>query len=171
MQAGHFNDFIETTLLRSALYQAVRNAGATGISYDELTGKVFDALELSRKLYAKNPDEKFQHIKDTDRALREVIGYRLYRDLERGWRITMPNLEQCGLLRMEYQSLDELCAKESEWTECHPALTTAAPAVRQQIAKVLLDFMRRELTINVSYLDSREQEKIKQQSLLQRRRL
>jgi len=164
LQAGHFNDFIETTLLRSALYQAVRNAGANGISYDELTGKAFDALQLPRKLYAKNPEEKFQHIKDTDRVLREVIGYRLYRDLERGWRITMPNLEQCGLLRMEYQSLDELCAEESEWMNCHPTLTTATPAVRQQIAKVLLDFMRRELTINVSYLDSREQEKIKQQS-------
>lgn len=164
LQAGHFNDFIETTLLRSALYQAVRNAGDTGISYDELTGKVFDALELPRKLYAKNPDEKFQHIKDTDRALREVIGYRLYRDLERGWRITMPNLEQCGLLRMEYQSLDELCAEESEWANCHPALTTATPEVRHQITKVLLDFMRRELTIHVTYLDSREQERIKQQS-------
>lgn len=167
LQAGHFNDFIETTLLRSALYHAVSNAeqkGQAGVSYDELTGKVFDALKLPREFYAKNPDEKFQNIKDTDRALREVIGYRLYRDLERGWRITMPNLEQCGLLQIEYQSLDELCAAESEWINCHQALTTASPETRRKIAKVLLDYMRRELTINVSYLDSREQEKIKQQS-------
>ncbi|HWQ36643.1 MAG TPA: DEAD/DEAH box helicase [Blastocatellia bacterium] len=164
LQAGHFNDFIETTLLRSALYRAVSDAGPSGVSYDELTGKVFDALKLPRRLYAKNPEEKFQHIKDTDRALREVIGYRLYRDLERGWRITMPNLEQCGLLRIEYQSLDELCAAEEMWANCHQSLTTATPEIRRKIAKVLLDYMRRELTINVSYLDSREQEKIKQQS-------
>ncbi|MFN0083820.1 MAG: DEAD/DEAH box helicase [Blastocatellia bacterium] len=164
LQAGHFNDFIETTLLRSALYRAVARAGEAGVGYDELTGKVFDALALARRLYAKNPDEKFQNIKDTDRALREVIGYRLYRDLERGWRITMPNLEQCGLLRIEYQSLDELCAAEEMWESCHPTLTSARPETRRRIAKVLLDYMRRELTINVSYLDSREQEKIKQQS-------
>src|SRR5262249_30022873 len=116
LQAGHFNDFIETTLLRSALYHAVKNAGSSGVGYDELTNKVFEALKLPRKFYAKNPDEKFQNIKDTDRALREVVGYRLYRDLERGWRITMPNLEQCGLLQIEYQSLDEVCAAEEMWS-------------------------------------------------------
>lgn len=164
LQAGHFNDFIETTLLRSALYRAVSNASASGVSYDELTGKVFDALKLPRQLYAKNPDEKFQNVKETDRALREVIGYRLYRDLKRGWRVTMPNLEQCGLLQIEYQSLDELCAAEEMWTGCHRALSAASPEIRRKIAVVLLDFMRRELTLNVSYLDSREQEKIKQQS-------
>lgn len=164
LQAGHFNDFIETTLLRAALYQAVGNAGNAGVSYDELTGKVFDALKLPRHLYSKNPDERFQNVRDTDRALREVIGYRLYRDLERGWRITMPNLEQCGLLKIEYQSLGELCAEESEWQICHTALARASPEVRGKIARVLLDYMRRELTINVSYLDSREQERIKQQS-------
>ena len=164
LQAGHFNDFIETTLLRSALYHAVNNTGSSGVSYDELTGKVFDALKLPRHLYAKNPEEKFQNIKDTDRALREVIGYRLYRDLERGWRITMPNLEQCGLLQIEYQSLDEVCAEEEMWNNCHEALTTASPETRRRVAKVLLDYMRRELTINVTYLDSREQERIKQQS-------
>ncbi|MGH9766729.1 MAG: helicase-related protein, partial [Blastocatellia bacterium] len=169
LQAGHFNDFIETTLLRSALYHAVSNsealgAGSSGVGYDELTGKVFDALKLPRNLYAKNPDEKFQNIKDTDRALREVIGYRLYRDLERGWRITMPNLEQCGLLQIEYQSLDELCAAEEMWNNCHEALTAASPETRRRVARILLDYMRRELTINVTYLDSREQERIKQQS-------
>src|SRR5262249_50544074 len=54
LQAGHFNDFIETTLLRSALYHAVKNAGSSGVGYDELTNKVFEALKLPRKFYAKN---------------------------------------------------------------------------------------------------------------------
>jgi ATP-dependent helicase YprA (DUF1998 family)/very-short-patch-repair endonuclease len=164
LQAGHFNDFVETTLLRSALYRAVRDAGSQGLTHDELTLKVFDALKLPRHLYSNNPDEKFQALKDTDRALREVLGYRLYRDLERGWRITMPNLEQCGLLEIEYQSLDELSAAEEMWANCHPALTSATPEERRYVAKVLLDYMRRELTINVSYLDSREQERLRQQS-------
>src|SRR5262249_6242967 len=110
LQAGHFNDFIETTLLRSALYQAVSTAGAVGIGHEELTLRVFEAHRLPLHLYAYNPEVKFQALRDTERALRDVIGYRLYRDLQRGWRITSPNLEQCGLLEIEYQSLDEASA-------------------------------------------------------------
>ena len=52
LQAGHFNDFIETTLLRSALYQAVSQAGTVGIGHDELTLRVFEALKLPLHLYA-----------------------------------------------------------------------------------------------------------------------
>ncbi|HEY8502957.1 MAG TPA: DEAD/DEAH box helicase, partial [Gemmataceae bacterium] len=44
LQAGHFNDFIEVGLLRSALYQAVRDAGPEGIPHDQLTQRVFEAL-------------------------------------------------------------------------------------------------------------------------------
>jgi hypothetical protein len=164
LQAGHFNDFIETTLLRSALYQAVSQAGMAGIGHDELTLRVFEALKLPLHLYAHNPEVKFQALRDTERALREVIGYRLYRDLQRGWRITSPNLEQCGLLEIEYQSLDEASAAAELWSASHPALITATPETRMKVAKVLLDYMRRELAISVNYLDSTWQEQIRQQS-------
>jgi ATP-dependent helicase YprA (DUF1998 family) len=164
LQAGHFNDFIETTLLRSALYQAVSTAGTVGIGHEELTLRVFEALRLPLHLYAYNPEVKFQALRDTERALRDVIGYRLYRDLQRGWRITSPNLEQCGLLEIEYQSLDEACAAAELWSGGHPALTTASAATRMKVAKVLLDYMRRELALSVNYLDSTWQEQIRQQS-------
>ena len=52
LQAGHFNDFVEIGLLRSALYRAVREAGADGLSHTDLTHKVFDALHLSPAQYA-----------------------------------------------------------------------------------------------------------------------
>ena len=32
--------------------------------------------------------------KKIGRALRDVVTYRVWADLKRGWRITMPNLEQ-----------------------------------------------------------------------------
>jgi hypothetical protein len=164
LQAGHFNDFIETTLLRSALYQAVSQVETAGIGHDELTLRVFEAIKLPLHLYAYNPEVKFQALRDTERALREVIGYRLYRDLQRGWRITSPNLEQCGLLEIEYQSLDEASAAAELWGEAHPALTTASAETRMKVAKVLLDYMRRELAISVNYLDTTWQEQIRQQS-------
>ncbi|MHB1044356.1 MAG: DEAD/DEAH box helicase, partial [Eubacteriales bacterium] len=122
LQAGHFNDFVEISLLRSALYQAVSAAGPTGIQHDELTQKVFNALDLPMDLYAVDPKVRFQALTDTQRALRNFLGYRLYHDLKRGWRITSPNLEQCGLLEIKYSSLEDLCEAEDIWQNCHPAL-------------------------------------------------
>ena len=58
LQAGHFNDFIEVGLLRSALYRAVEEAGPTGITHEALTQRVCDALAVPRSLYMQNPDIK-----------------------------------------------------------------------------------------------------------------
>jgi ATP-dependent helicase YprA (DUF1998 family) len=164
LQAGHFNDFIEIGLLRSALYKAVAAVGSGGLRYDELVQRVFDALDLPVHFYAIDPAVRFQALEETKRALRSVLGYRLYRDLKRGWRITAPNLEQCGLLEITYLSLDEVCQAEDVWDGGHPALTTATPQTRYEVAKTLLDFMRRELAIKVDYLDRMTQERIQQQS-------
>jgi len=164
LQAGHFNDFIEMVLLRSAIYKAVEQAGSTGIRHDVLTQKIFDALGLDFSLYAVNPTVRFAQRNETERALREALGYRVYRDLKRGWRITSPNLEQCGLLDIEYTSLEDVCAAEDLWQNAHPALAGASLETRQQVCKVLLDFMRRELAIKVDYLNPNYQENMKQLS-------
>jgi len=164
LQAGHFNDFVETALLRSALYAAVARAGEEGLRHDELTQKVFETLNLPKSLYAANPEARFQAERDTQHAFRNLLGYRIYRDLKRGWRVTAPNLEQCGLLQIRYESLKEACEAEDLWQGTHPALLTASPETRADVARTLLDFMRRELAIKVDYLDSGYQEQIRQQS-------
>ena len=84
---------------------------------------------------------------------------------KRGWRVTSPNLEQCGLLEIDYVSLDELCRAEEFWQGCHPALADAAPETREKIANVLLDYLRRELAIEVDYLTTSYQEALIQQSI------
>jgi len=164
LQAGHFNDFVEVGLLRAALHRAVAEAGEPGLTHDRLAQRVFEALDLPLEYYAVNPEVKFKALDDTKRALREVLAYRLYRDLRRGWRVTAPNLEQCGLLEIHYQSLDALCAAEEEWRDRHPALATATPDQRFQVAKTLLDYLRRELALKVDYLDPTQQERMQQQS-------
>lgn len=164
LQAGHFNDFVEVGLLRAAILRAAEAAGPGGLRHETITQQVFDALNLPVELYAANPEARFEPLKNTKRALREVLGYRIYRDLRRGWRITSPNLEQCDLLKIDYSSLDELCADESIWNQCHQSLSTALPATREEVAKILLDYMRRELAIKVNYLESGHQEVIKQLS-------
>ncbi len=128
------------------------------------TQRVFDALNLPFASYSKDPDLKFQAKIQTERAFRDVIGYRLYHDLRRGWRVTSPNLEQCGLLEINYLSLDDLAKDADSWQSLHPALAQATPETRLAVSRTLLDFMRRELAIKVDYLDPTKQETIQQQS-------
>ncbi len=164
LQAGHFNDFIEVSLLRGAIYRAVQDAGAEGLTHDVIAEKVFNALNLPLHLYASNPEVRFQALQQTQSALKQVLGYRIYRDLRRGWRIALPNLEQCGLLEIDYVDLNAVCEAEDVWEDYHPALATASPQTRIKIARTLLDHMRRELAIKVDYLDRNHQERIQQLS-------
>ncbi len=164
LQAGHFNDFVGISLLRSALWRAVDRAGERGIPHETLTLRVSESLELPLPLYAMDPNVQYAARDETDRAFREVLGYYIYRDLRRGWRITSPNLEQCGLLDIDYPSLGDMCADYENWKGCHPLLTSASPGDRERVCRVLLDFMRRELAIRVSYLDPAHQESIRQLS-------
>jgi len=164
LQAGHFNDFVEIGLLRGALYRAVAEAGNSGITHELLCQKVFDSLNLPTHLYSIDPDVRFQAKVDTDKAFRDLLGYRIYRDLERGWRITAPNLEQCGLLEIQYLSLEDVCKADDVWQNTHQLLVLATPQTRMEICKVLLDYMRRELAIQVDYLDQQYQERIQRES-------
>jgi ATP-dependent helicase YprA (DUF1998 family) len=177
LQAGHFNDFVEIGLLRSGLHRAAAAAGEDGISHDLLAQRIFDELHLDPKHYAADPDLRGPARKQTDEVLREVVAYRVYRDQMRGWRLTSPNLEQTGLLRIVYDGLEECCADEEMWSlelpswletdddrDAHAALVGARPEDRERVAKVLLDYMRRELAIKVDALDEAKQEQLKQRS-------
>jgi ATP-dependent helicase YprA (DUF1998 family)/very-short-patch-repair endonuclease len=164
LQSGHFNDFIEIGLMRAALYKAVLEAGKAGLLHDEIGEKVVESLDLPKDLFAQDPEVRFAAETETRRAFRDVVCYRLYRDLKRGWRIIAPNLEQCGLLEIRYESLDEACAEEDLWGNTHPAIAQATPELRANIAKVFLDYLRRELAIKVDYLDQDYQDRMSQRS-------
>jgi hypothetical protein len=105
LQAGHFNDFAQVALLRSALHKATKEKGLKGLSHGELSRSVFDAMQLPFDEYAADPEVRGPAKSATNDALRRVIDYYLYRDLQRGWRVTAPNLEDCGLLAFDYEGL------------------------------------------------------------------
>lgn len=157
LQAGHFNDFVQVTMLRSALWSAARAAGSEGLTHDEVAQRVFDELGLPPAAYLPDPGIKGQARVNAERVLTEALEYRVFSDLERGWRITQPNLEQCGLIEVEYPSLEELAADEEEWHEGHPALAALAPDDRRAILLVLLDWMRRHLAIKTPVLNDDDQ--------------
>jgi ATP-dependent helicase YprA (DUF1998 family)/very-short-patch-repair endonuclease len=163
LQAGHLNDFIEVGLLRGAIYRAARDAGAEGLRDENIGQRVTAALALPFEFYAADPLIKFGR-DAVERALRGVIGYRVYRDLRRGWRISAPNLEQCGLLEIDYIELDALAAADDLWVALHPVLGKASAETRKLICKTLLDFLRRDLCIDVDYLQPDFQDTLKRNS-------
>ncbi len=164
LQAGHFNDFVGVGLLRSSLYGAAASAGDDGLTHSELTQTVFKTLQLKPEQYASNPDAQFAARRYTETALKNVLGYRLYLDLRRGWRLTSPNLEQCGLLKIQYEAMDEISRSDRLWQNRHTALVGATPEQRAVVCKTLLDYMRRELAIKVDYLSYDFQERLKLES-------
>lgn len=137
LQAGHFNDFVEVGLIRSALYRAMSRLGEEGLRYDDVVHHVERSMNLPIRLYSNDPEQnRGAALQETRRALRSVLSYYLYRDLERGWRVTSPNLEQCGLLHFDYLDLNELAADQQFWQEplkneqAHGTLVAASPDQR-----------------------------------------
>ncbi|MWA01939.1 DEAD/DEAH box helicase [Actinomadura sp. LD22] len=153
LQAGFFNDFAQVTQVRGALYRAADAAGERGLTHETVAQEVERALDLEMEAFAQNPRVKFSQKENVRRALRQVLSYRLYADLERGWRVTMPNLEQTGLIRFAYVDLPEIAADEESWRDAHPLLRGDGPAHREEIAHILLDEMRRQLTVDVDVLN------------------
>ena len=117
--------------------------------------------------FAADPDVRGPARQSTEDALRRSLEYFLYRDLERGWRVTAPNLEDCGLLRFDYEGLrgaDGLLAEDELWEagftvregrgregpragtfRLHPRMRSVlAPAdLREEVVRTLLDVIRR----------------------------
>lgn len=164
LQAGHFNDFIQILLLRGALLAAIRNHPGKCLRDEVLTQAVLERLNLIPNDYAANPEAKGIKAQNTLKTLRDVLGYRLYFDLQRGWRITSPNLEQVKLLEIGYQGLMECCEDEEEWQKRHPLLGSITPQQRYALVHELLDQMRKGLCIKTIYLDSNFQDQIRNRS-------
>ena len=138
--------------------------GEEGLFYDEIASKVTRALGLAPGEYATHPGEDPALRRRTEAALRDVVNLRVFLDLERGWRVTMPNLEQVGLIEVGYLGLDGVAARDELWRDCFPALRDAAPEVRERVCRVLLDEMRRSLAIDAECFDPDEFDRMKRRS-------
>lgn len=163
LQAGHFNDFVQVVQLRGALHRALA-AHPQGIAHEQIAPVVVGALGLSMVDFAANPAAVYGAKAKAERALRSVVEYRLYADLQRGWRITMPNLEQAGLLHVDYESLDQIAADEALWESAFAPLRDTSPAHRAELCRITLDEFRRVLAIDVESLTDNGYEAIQKQS-------
>lgn len=152
LQAGHFNDFVQTAIRRSALYRALAAAGERGLATDEIPAAVVAQMPVRFEDYALQPGAKFSARRRAEEAFRDLTGHRVLVDLGRGWRLTMPNLEQCGLLHIDYRDIADLAADDESWRDVG-LLADASPQLREQITRVLLDHLRWNLCIHAHLLD------------------
>jgi superfamily II DNA/RNA helicase len=160
LQAGNFNDFLFVSLLRAAVLTAVTAAGPEGLSDDEFGRRVQAALgftatnEERRPEWMLDPDVKGVARLDAERTLARVLTYRVWGDQRRGWRFTNPNLEELGLVRAEYVSLNDLAADDHAFAEAPVELRQADEVIRRHALLELLDTMRQGLAVTADCLDA-----------------
>jgi superfamily II DNA/RNA helicase len=165
LQAGHFNDFALVVQLRAALHRAAlkaETAGDGGLDPLDLGQSLARQLGLRPSDYALAPDAL--DLRAADRALRGVVEYRALRDLQRGWRVTLPNLEQSGLIVIDYPLLDPLSTRDDLWAGSDPLLVEAESGERHEVMRVLLDEMRRVLAVEAEALTPEFVDRLRRES-------
>jgi superfamily II DNA/RNA helicase len=159
LQAGHFNDFLFVALLRAAILAAVRNAGPDGLGDEDFGRRVQAALGFTaanrgrRQEWMDDPESKGVAQLNAQQTLARVLAYRVWADQRRGWRFTNPNLEELGLVRAEYLSVDDLAADNAAFADAPPELRLATPDKRKIALTELLTHMRQGLAITADALD------------------
>jgi superfamily II DNA/RNA helicase len=145
LQSGHFNDFVNVGRLRSAIYHALEKH--TSLDSSEIAQAVFEALQLDQKEYAKQPSDFAGPRQENEKALKDYLTIRIIQDLERSWKFTMPNLEQCGLLQVTYKYLHELADNNKAWDEI-PLFAKMTPENRHTVLDNILDYFRTAYAID-----------------------
>lgn len=159
LQAGHFNDFLFVSLVRAGFLGALQAAGEEGLRSDALGLAQQRALGFDRPLaqvrseWLLEPELRGFHLQDAESTLRQVFSYRVWFDQRRGWRYTNPNLEQLGLVEVDYLGLSDLAADEAAFAQAPAPLRAASPGVRTAVYKELLDHLRRWMAIRSQVLD------------------
>jgi len=150
LQAGHFNDFVKVGQLRAAIAKALEINES--LDYSNIADKIFESLDIPQEEYAKNPAKFPGPNKENEDTFKDFIMYRLLHDLRRSWRVVLPNLEQCALLKIDYNYLDESVNDESLW-EGNDLLRLMNNEERKEFLHQIFDFFRKSYALHYSMLD------------------
>lgn len=150
LQAGHFNDFVKVGQLRAAIAKAIETH--TTLDYTSISEKVFTNLNITQDQFAKLPATFPGPKKENEDAFKDFIMYRLLYDLKRSWRVVLPNLEQCGLLKIEYKYLEESIQDDSLW-QPNNLLFAMTPVKRQEFLQQIFNFFRKSYALSFSMLE------------------
>ena len=145
LQSGHFNDTLRVLHLRSAIYHALENHGT--LDFAKLDQAVFEALNLPLSDYAIQAESSFPSVlKEIEATLKDYLMYRAIYDLRRGWRVVLPNLEQCALLEIDYNNIKENCTSDAAWSAV-PFIGEVTGEERTEIIYQTLEYFRKTYAI------------------------
>src|SRR5690606_15584650 len=117
---------------RAGFLGALNAAGQDGLRSDQLGAAQQHALGFDRQTrelrgeWLLEPDLRGFNLQEAETTLRQVLAYRVWFDQRRGWRYTNPNLEQLGLVDVEYLGLDALAADEELFAKSPDVLRYAS---------------------------------------------
>ncbi|NGZ07813.1 MAG: DEAD/DEAH box helicase [Nitrospira sp. LK70] len=149
LQAGHFNDFVQVVRLRAGIYKALTQAPSGSLTYATIGEAVRVALGLPFLDFANRKEEPVLAPvrRNYEQCFQDYLVYRAIADLRRSWRIVLPNLEQCGLLNVEYADVDEIAGTEAFWKDV-TILGSLQAQDRKEFIATILDFFRLEFAIH-----------------------
>lgn len=150
LQAGHFNDFVKVGQLRAAINKAIQLNGT--LDYSNIREKVFESLNVSQDEFARNPATFPGPKKENEDVFKDFIMYKILHDLRRSWRVVLPNLEQCGLLRIHYKYLSD-SAKDNQLWSANPFLSALTPEKREELIFQILEYFRKSYALSFSLLE------------------
>ena len=146
LQAGHFNDFMRVVHIRSGIFKALDNNNDHTLDHSTLSQEMFKVLNLDQADFAASPTEFPGPQRENEEALKHYLTYRALYDLRRGWRVILPNLEQCALLEIDYKHLEDNCALDKMWQSV-PIFNDMSSENREDIVFQVLDYFRRSYSL------------------------
>jgi len=154
LQAAHINDFQNRVIFRQALYNALKENGGT-LEIDE-AGRVLHETMEKYSILPEYERPKGRYI--TSGGKRYQNDYQRYltfltlSDLVTGGITNPSNLEEAGLLRVDYKGLDRLVA-DTDWEKYSPELATMDHKTIQEYLTGILHIMRKRGAINHAILN------------------
>lgn len=149
LQAGHFNDFIRIGKIRSAIWNAIKDA-TEPIDNTKIARMVLDNLHLEvDDYYAKPQKLRGKRANDIKNIMERYLSTIIYDDLAGNWTVIMPNLEDCALLNIGYKYLhDEITGENnSERLYDIPELEGLDDEQKEEFITQILDYLRHKLCI------------------------
>lgn len=162
LQAGHFNDFIRIGKVRSAVWNAIKQAGKP-IDSTQIARLVFESLHLAVDDYSIRPGLRGKRLDDVKEILIRYLSTIIYDDLAGNWSVITPNLEDCALLKVDYKYLhDEITGEnDSERLYDIPELEGLSDEQKEIFIIQILDYFRHKLCM---YSPERTQQAVKDTS-------
>ena len=147
LQAAHLNNLQKRLHFRRSAYHALENVGRP-LNVGDMGLEIFDAMERTGTLpqYAKATG-RFRGGRGGEQQYQRYLGMAMLLDLQRTSRRIHQNLEDVGLLQVQYEGLDALAAADDVWDDV-PVLNEIDEDTRHDYLYGFLDIMRKRLALH-----------------------